>query len=230
MHLITPKHLIIRVIRGFVFDLDGTLADSIEAHYLSFRDMFDTIGVSFEMEAFKRHFGKLSDNIIRDFLAQEGVSPADPNPERLSALKQEYFISRHAHRVSVLPNVLDFLKKLSGEGYGMAVASNSPRKNVSKILENTGLGMYFNVVVSSDGVGNPKPHPEIFLTACDHLKLKPSECAGVEDSVHGLQAVINAGMYCIGVLTGGASRREMLTYKPDQLVDYLTDINLKALP
>lgn len=111
----------------------------------------------------------------------------------------------------------------------MAVASNSPRRNVDRMLQTTGLTGYLYAVVTVDEITKPKPDPQIFLKAAEKLSVKPSDSVVVEDSVHGIAAGRAAMMRTVAVLTGGASRQDLLNAGSDMLVDSLKEVDASAV-
>lgn len=207
---------------GFVFDLDGTLVDSYMAHYKSFNDAFKKSGIEFTEDDFRLLFGKLSKNIVGDFLAAKGV---DADPACFADLKQDYFRKRYAGEVRAFPGVYNAVSRLAEAGYGISIASNSPRKNVELMLSASGLDKLFNTVVCVDEVANPKPDPEMLLKAADLLGLSSGRVFAVDDSLHGITACKKAGMHSIAVLTGGAKRQELEKLDADLIVEGVRDIS-----
>jgi len=91
------------------------------------------------------------------------------------------------------------LEQLAREGYRLAVASSSPLRVVTFVLDMFSLHNHFLTVVSGDSVGNGKPHPDIYLHTADMLGVVPAECVAIEDSINGLRSAKGAGMYCIAI-------------------------------
>jgi beta-phosphoglucomutase len=209
---------------GAIFDLDGTLVDSQRAHYLSFRDAFKEIGLEFDTEDFRLLFGKLSKNIAGDYLLSRGYSWNESQLASFAEKKQEIFRKKYAVEVRAYPGVIETLEAIKAQGYGMSLASNSPKKNVEAMLSSSGLKKVIKFIVCVDEVENPKPHPEMLLKAADNMGLHPSNLAAVDDSLHGISAAKKAGMSAIAVLTGGAKEAELLALRPDMILESVSDL------
>jgi HAD superfamily hydrolase (TIGR01509 family) len=202
--------------RCVVFDLDGTLVDSFLAHYMSFRDAYAELGVEFTESDFRTLFGKLARNIARDFAsARPGLEGLDY--ARFADRKNELFRVRHVRGVKAFPGVAGMLSGIGS--YGLAVASNSSRRNVDAMLATAGLGGFFDAVVGFEDVSKPKPDPEMLVKACEKAGSAPAVSVAVDDSIHGIQAAKRAGMRSVAVLTGGATRDELSQLRPDLVLD-----------
>lgn len=216
--------------KAFIFDLDGTLVDSFEAHYLALRDVFrENFGVEFRRGDFRGLFGKLAPEIIRTFLEEKSVDYGDADFKALSDRKRVLFRDNYVGEVQVIEGVRDFLDRLVDSGMPMAVASNSIRLDVDAILDAAGLTDYFPVTVAVDEVDQPKPDPEMFHKAAGLLGADPNDCVVVDDSVYGVKAGLDSGMETIAVLTGGATRSELEDVGADFIVEHLRDVDLDAL-
>jgi HAD superfamily hydrolase (TIGR01509 family) len=213
-----------------IFDLDGTLVDSIESHYKSFRDVIEErFHLTMELEEFKPLFGKYAGLIFKEWLQGRGIETYEIDFQNLVIMKNEAFMKRYVYDVKALPGVVKLLTELEIEQFKVVVASNSPRRNVEKMLEVTGLTDYLDATVTIDEIKRPKPDPEIFQIAARKIGARPADCIVVEDSVHGIAAGKSAAMMTIAVLTGGATRKDMEKYGPDVIVDYLKDVDANVI-
>ena len=185
--------------RAVLWDLDGTLVDSSDHHWSSWRDTLTAAGVDFTYEMFLSDFGKRNDDILRIRLGEGAPSEAiarvaDEKENRYRALVRE-------QGVVVLPGVPEWLERLSAGGWLQALASSAPPANIEAIFEVTGMGRYFAAAVSSEQVSRGKPHPDVFLAAAERLGVDASRCVVVEDAPSGVEAARRAEMRSVGVLT-----------------------------
>jgi HAD superfamily hydrolase (TIGR01509 family) len=103
--------------------------------------------------------------------------------------------------MTILPGAKELLAALRVAGIPRAVGSSTPRKNLDSIFASTGLGSFFDAVVSADDVVNGKPAPEVFLKAASLLGSQPQNCVVLEDALFGIEAAHRAGMKVVAVAT-----------------------------
>ena len=185
--------------RAVLWDLDGTLVDSSDHHWSSWRDTLTAAGVDLTYEMFLSDFRKRNDDILRIRLGEGAPSEAiarvaDEKENRYRALVRE-------QGVVVLPGVPEWLERLSAAGWLQALASSAPPANIEAIFEVTGMGRYFAAAVSSEQVSRGKPHPDVFVAAAERLGVDASRCVVVEDAPSGIEAARRAEMRSVGVLT-----------------------------
>ena len=187
--------------RAVLWDMDGTLIDSEEFHWISWRDTLANEGISITREQFLSSFGQRNDSIIPRLL---GAAATPERIERIATAKEELY--RHLVRsegISPLPGVARWLHDLHKEGWLQAIASSAPRANVDTVLEVLSATHIFQGIVSAEDVHRGKPDPEVFLAAASRVGVPPERCIVVEDAVAGVQAARNAGMKSIGVNRNG---------------------------
>jgi beta-phosphoglucomutase len=185
--------------KAILWDLDGTLVDSTGHHWPAWRDTLAAEGIEITHEMFVSDFGKRNDDILRIRVAPD-ISPEEI--ERIAWAKEEaYRALVRAEGVPVLPGVAEWLERLREDGWLQAVASSAPVGNIDAIFEVTGIGKYFDAVVSSEQVERGKPHPDVFLAAAEALGALPARSIVVEDAPAGLEAARRAGMRNVGVLS-----------------------------
>jgi beta-phosphoglucomutase len=186
---------------GVIFDMDGVLVDSADAHRRAWQQLGEEVGVPFSAALFARTFGQRNANIIPAWLGEVAPQRSDELAQRKESLYRQLVRSG---AVSIYPRIPGLLAELRHVGASVAVASSGPRENVSLLIETIGAGVYITVAVASEDVREGKPHPEMFLTAAKRLGLVPGRCAVIEDSVHGIEAAKRAGMLAVAVLTSTA--------------------------
>ena len=183
--------------RAVLWDLDGTLVDSAEFHWLSWRDTMAAEGVSLTYQQFLDTFGQKNDQILPGWLG------AAASLERIRAVGEakeaEYRRLAQQHGLTALPGAADWIRRLRGEGWRQAIASSAPRQNIEVMLRALGVDAAFDAIVSAEDVTRGKPDPQVFLAAAARVGLPPGRCVVVEDAAAGVEAARRAGIRCIGV-------------------------------
>jgi beta-phosphoglucomutase len=184
--------------RAALWDVDGTLIDSREYHWLSWRGALAEEGFEVTPEQFADSFGRRNDEILRGYFPSYS---ADDITRVGEAKEVAYRRLVRERGIDLLPGVRRWLDRLREEGWRQAVASSAPRANLEVIVEALGLGGYFGAVAAAEDVTEGKPDPQVFLVAAARLGVGPSGCVVVEDAPAGTEAARRAGMRCVGVLS-----------------------------
>jgi beta-phosphoglucomutase family hydrolase len=187
--------------RAVLWDLDGTLIDSEEFHWIAWRDTLANRGVSITREQFLSSFGQRNDAIIPQWLGT--AATPDRIIEIADAKEQLYRELIRKTGIAPLPKVAAWLCRLHEQGWFQAIASSAPRLNIDAVLEALGSAQYFDVIVSAEEVQRGKPDPEIYLSAASRLGTPPGRCIVVEDAAAGIEGARRAGMRSIGVSRHG---------------------------
>lgn len=184
-----------------LWDLDGTLLDSEEYHWLSWRDTMAALARPITRDQFLATFGLRNDEILPRWL---GASATRQEIHRVSLEKESLYrkLLREGG-VAPLAGAAEWVRRLQGEGWPQAIASSAPRANIDVVLEVLGMASFFQAVVSAEDVTAGKPDPQVFLTAAARLGVRPPACIVVEDSPAGIEAARRAGMHSIGVSRNG---------------------------
>lgn len=180
-----------------LWDMDGTLVDSREYHWMAWRDTMADEGMPLSYERFLASFGLKNDRILRGWL---GDSLSDGEVQRIGDAKEE-----HYRRLAVeggvvpLPGAAEWVSRLRQSGWRQAVASSAPRENVEVMLRLMKLDGHFDAIAAAEDVTAGKPDPQIFLAAASRLGARPAQSIVVEDAAAGIEAAKAAGMRSIGV-------------------------------
>jgi beta-phosphoglucomutase family hydrolase len=187
--------------RAVLWDMDGTLIDSEEFHWESWRQTMANEGLPITREKFLASFGQRNDSILQLWL---GPSASAERMEAIANGKERLYRTLiRKHGIAPLPGVADWVSRLSREGWFQVVASSAPSANIKAVLEALNAAEHFQGVVSAEDVRRGKPDPEVFLTAAARVNVEPARCIVVEDAVAGVEAARNAGMRSIGVSRNG---------------------------
>jgi HAD superfamily hydrolase (TIGR01509 family) len=183
--------------RAAIWDLDGTLVDSEEYHWLSWRDAMEAERFPITHEQFLKSFGLRNDRILRGWL---GPDITDATVSRIGDAKEaEYRRLAQERGLTPLPGAAEWARHLHDEGWKQAIGSSAPRLNVDVMLRVLDLGRFFDAIVSAEDVTLGKPDPQVFLKAAQRLGVEPAHCVVIEDAALGIEAARRAGMHSIGV-------------------------------
>ena len=209
-------------IQAVIWDMDGVIIDSGEAHRLAWHRMAQDDGLALTDEQFWATFGQRNDEIIRSIW---GPLPLETWRE-MSDRKERYYREAARTTAVALPGAIELLSELHSAGYAQALASSAPVANIEMVSEVLGLNRYLDVLVSGDNVPHGKPAPDVFLKAAATLGVAPSVSLVIEDAVAGVQAAHAAGMRCIAV----AGERDLAGLRAAELmVKSLTEVNLARI-
>jgi beta-phosphoglucomutase len=184
-----------------LWDLDGTLVDSEEYHWISWRDTMAEEAAPVTRAQFVETFGLRNDEILPEWL---GPGATAERIQRVSDAKEVLYRELvRSGDLRPLPGAAEWVQRLGEQGWRQAIASSAPRENVDVVLEALGLARSFDAVVSAEDVTAGKPDPQVFLKAAQRLGFAPARCVVVEDSAAGVEGARLAGMKSIGVSRNG---------------------------
>ena len=184
--------------RAVVWDVDGTLIDSREYHWLSWHGALAAENFRLTREQFERTFGRRNEEILGGYFPHYGAEDIARVGEAKEVAYRELV---RARGIELLPGVRAWLERLRAEGWLQALASSAPRLNLDAIVSALGLEDFFAAIASAEDVTEGKPNPQVFLAAASKLGVEPSACVVVEDAPAGTEAARRARMRSIGVLS-----------------------------
>jgi HAD superfamily hydrolase (TIGR01549 family) len=193
--------------RGLIFDLDGTLVDTVYAHVFAWQRAFEEQGFSIDGWRIHRRIGMSGGLFARAAareLGQDLTSEAEDNLQRRHG---ELFRSLMPDR-RPLDGAVDLLKYLRASGVPFGIATSGRRPEIDRSLEVLGIDDR-TVVIERGDVTRAKPEPDLFLMCAERLGVPPGECYVVGYDVWDLLAARRAGILSIGVLTGGYGEDEL---------------------
>ncbi len=183
--------------KAYLFDCDGTVADSMPLHYVAWKSALGEHGCDFPEDIFYAWGGMPAAEIIATLGAQQGIAmPIEAVEHRKEALYYEML-----HDLRAVPEVLaEIDRNHTGGRLPMAVVSGSTRDSVTRSLVALGLLDRFATLVCAGDYTRSKPDPEPFLVAAQRLGVAPADCLVFEDTAMGIQAATAAGMASIKIL------------------------------
>lgn len=211
------------MIRGAIFDMDGTLVDNSAVHVEAFGIFCERYGVHGWQEKLAQSFGMGNDDIMRRIMPEEVIR--EKGLAALADEKEAIYREIYAPTIRPVAGLVDLLARLRAAGVRLAVGSSGCRTNIDFVLEKCGIEERFDVIVSGDRVAHCKPDPEIYLTAAAALGLEPSECVVFEDAKAGIESARRAGAGRIVALTTTLPREVLAAETAaDVIVDTFADI------
>ncbi len=182
------------MILALIFDCDGTLTDSMRAHWSAWRDSLARQQMDLDEQSFYRHSGTPSSRVIPMLAAQQGVTVDFPRALRE---KEDIFL-RSIERLQPIPPVVRVAEESRGK-LKMAVASGGTRRLVHRQLRQVKIFDWFQTIVTCEDTLRHKPDPDVFLEAARRLGVEPEHCRVYEDGEPGIEAAKRAGMQCVDV-------------------------------
>lgn len=179
---------------GLIFDMDGTLADTMPTHFVAWSRSMAEHGIDFPEERFYA-LGGVPAPVIIEMLAREQGKTVDA--ELVAEAKETLFLDLLTNVQPVLP--VKAIAEFHREHLPMAIATGSLGWVAERILNSLGIRDWFQAIVGAEDVTNPKPAPDTYLRAAELLGVDPQRCHAFEDTELGLQAARNAGMRVIDI-------------------------------
>ena len=180
--------------KGLIFDLDGTLADTMPIHYIAWKNAAAKYGIDFTTKLFSELAGIPLYPTVEKL---NEIFGKNIDPKEMGDLKEAEF-EANMHLTPEIKVVTDLVRAHHGK-IPMAVGTGGARRLALKTLEIIGFKDYFDVLVSSEDVSNYKPHPETFLKCAEQIGVNPVDCEVYEDGILGIRAAQAAGMMVVDV-------------------------------
>lgn len=187
--------------RYILFDIDGTLVDSVDLHADAWRVIFERYGKKVSHEAIRSQIGKGSDQLLPVFWSKEEL---DRFGEQMTKERSELFQKDYMPRVKPFPKVRELFQRLLDDGKTIALASSASEKELKRLKQIAGIEDLIHEETSSDDADKSKPHPDIFDAALERVgNPDPAEAIVVGDTPYDAEAAGKAALRTIGVLCGG---------------------------
>ena len=178
-------------VKGLIFDLDGTLADTMPYHFIGWQRACRKFGADMDTAFLRKHTGSPGWIIAAELIEKCNLNGSVTIEEIMNEKVKEF--SRLQHMIKPIEPVTDIVKNYHGV-LPMAVGTGGHRDAVERTLRITKLREYFDIIVTANDVTNFKPHPETFLKCADLMDVAPEYIEVFEDSDLGISAALNAGM------------------------------------
>ena len=180
--------------RAYLFDCDGTIADSMPLHYIAWSKALGEYGCTFDEQLFYSWGGKPAVEIIADLNKMQDLNMP---PEALAEHKENLYFAL-LPQLQPIPEVVDIIQAEHGR-IPFAVVSGGRRNSVTNSLTTLGLLDKFETIVGAEDYKNSKPAPDAYLLAAARLGVAPNDCLVFEDTAMGIQAATAAGMASVKI-------------------------------
>ncbi|NCT67354.1 MAG: HAD family hydrolase [Rhodanobacteraceae bacterium] len=193
---------------AFVFDLDGTLVDSVYQHVLAWQEALESEGIVLSVWRIHRRIGMSGSLMMNILLRESGVAIDDARAERMRQRHAEAY-TRRAATIRPLPGARELVAYLSEAGIPWAIATSGRMETAGPVIESLGVDLAGVPVVTRDQVRYAKPDPDLFLAAAERLGARIENVTVVGDAVWDMLAARRAHALGIGLLSGGYARDEL---------------------
>jgi HAD superfamily hydrolase (TIGR01549 family) len=203
-----PEEYVMAATTAFLFDLDGTLVDSVYQHVLAWHEALSADGIELSVWRIHRKIG-MSGGLFTNMLLRE--TGLELTPERIGRLQQHHaaaYRSRSA-QIQPLPGARELLAFLSEAQIPWAIATSGRMETAGPVLANLGVDVQRVPVITRDLVRYAKPDPDLFLAAAEKLGVDIMQCFVVGDSVWDMLAAQRARALGVGLLSGGYGLDEL---------------------
>jgi HAD superfamily hydrolase (TIGR01509 family) len=189
------------MVKAVIFDMDGTLIDSVDLHAKAWQDAFRDFGHEFDFKAIRDQIGKGGDQLLPLFLTREEIDTKGPDLEehRGHVLKERYL-----SQIKAFPKVTELFRRIRADSIKIALASSAKAQELRTYEKIAGIEGLVDVETSSDDAEKSKPHPDIFQAAMAKLgDTHKSEVVVIGDAPYDAEAAGKAGLRTIGFRCGG---------------------------
>jgi HAD superfamily hydrolase (TIGR01509 family) len=218
---------------ALLFDLDGTLIDSVYQHVLAWHEAVEELGLSLAVWRIHRRIGMSSGLLVQALSREIGQSLSPKQAEELQERHTAAY-QRYQAAIQPLPGARELLRKLSTAKVPYAIATSGRREGARPSLERLGIGPEVPVI-TRDEVQRAKPDPDLFVTAAERINIPIARAMVVGDSVWDLLAARRAGCLGIGLLSGGYGKQELeqvgayrVYLDPADLLTHLDEVGIRV--
>jgi HAD superfamily hydrolase (TIGR01509 family) len=195
------------MIDAAIFDIDGTLIDSVDAHARAWLIGFEEHGVAVKLDDVRLQIGKGADKLLPHFLDKAAV---DHVGNAIEARQNEVFTARFLSYIRPFPGVRTLFKRLRADGVKCVLCSSAKPEEVSRYQEIAHISDLVDAVSTSDAVEESKPAPDIVEAALKKIApTQPARCVFIGDTPYDAEAATRAGVSAIGVLGGAFGEAEL---------------------
>jgi HAD superfamily hydrolase (TIGR01509 family) len=215
-------------VKAAIFDLDGTLLDSLPLTFTAFREALRPwVGRDLTDQEIYARFGPADHEIVASWAGPEHAA------EAVNRLMDAY--ARSVEQVAPYDGVLAMLEVLKGRGLRLALCTGRGRPSTELLIQHLGLGTWFDVVVTGEEVPCPKPEPDGILRTAELLEIPPGQVLYTGDSVKDVDAGVRAGAFTVAALWAGTepfspglARAHALAHHPREIVELLKTIGTEG--
>lgn len=196
-----------RMPKAVIFDIDGTLIDTVRLHAEAWAETFRHYGIEVPVDDIRAQIGKGGDQLMPVFVSEEMVKQ---HGEEMEAFRAKLFKEKYFPKANGFPGVRELFERIRSEGSKIVLASSCKGEELDRHTELAGIPDLIDAATTSDDAERSKPFPDIFQAAMDRLGgIDPADAVVVGDSPYDAEAAGKAGLKTVGVLAGGFSEEEL---------------------
>jgi len=188
------------MIDALIFDVDGTLVDSVSLHAKAWQDAFLRYGKSIDFQEIRNQIGKGGDEILPAYLSSKEIQSFG---DELKEYRGEHFKKTYISSIRAFPHVRELFEKIKSEGKKIALGSSAHKEELEHYISLANIGDLVDIKTSADDADKSKPHPDIFEAALTKLGTYATNTIVVGDSPYDAEAASRAHIESIGFLCGG---------------------------
>ena len=186
--------------KAIIFDIDGTLVDSVDFHAESWARTFAHFGFDISVADARFQIGKGGDLLVPHLIGEDA---SKTHGAEMAAWRGDLFKREYLSRVRAFPQVPELFRHIRAQGQKIALASSAKAEELQAYKKIAGIADLVDEETSSDDAEKSKPHPDIFTAALERLGLPPGQAVVVGDTHYDAEAAAKAGMGTVGMLCGG---------------------------
>lgn len=194
------------MIEAFIFDIDGTVVDSVDLHAAAWQDAFEHFGKNLDFQIVRNQIGKGGDQLLPTFLSKAEISQYG---EALKMYRDAHFKKQYLNRVKPFSKVRELFQRLKDSGKKVAIGSSAHEEELNHYLKLCQVEKLVDAITCADDAEKSKPHPDIFEAALAKLGETPERTIVVGDSPYDVEAANKIRMRTICVLCGGFSKSSL---------------------
>ncbi len=195
------------MIKAVIFDIDGTLVDSVDLHAQAWKETFKEYGKDVPYQQVRHQIGKGGDQLMPVFFSREELEEFG---EEMEEHRSKLFKREFLPRVRAFPQVRELFERIKADGKQLALASSAKQDELDAYKKIANIADLVEEETSSDDADKSKPHPDIFKAALERLgDLKPDEVIVIGDTPYDAEAAGRIGLRTIGFLSGGFPEAEL---------------------
>ena len=212
------------MIKAVIFDLDGVIVESENAHIEAEKQTFLKYGVKISADELHEYTGTTAKVMFTELIRKYKL---DVTFEEIFHEKEDVFFELLEKNAEPTRGIITLLRKLKSERIKLAIGSSSTKKQIKYVLKKLGITRLFDSAVGAEDIAHSKPDAEIFLKAAAELNVNPSECLVIEDSKLGVEAAKRAHMKCIGYRNLNSGNQDLS--KADVITDDFSKLDIGTL-
>jgi beta-phosphoglucomutase family hydrolase len=212
------------LIKAVIFDLDGVIVESENAHIEAEKQTFLKYAVQISADELHKYTGTTAKVMFTELTRKYKLNTT---LEEMFRQKESILFRLLQKDAEPTKGIIKLLRKLKSKEIKLAIGSSSTKKQIRYVLSKLNIAQLFSAVVGAEDIIHSKPDPEIFLRAAAELNVNPSECLVVEDSQLGVEAAKRAHMKCVGYRNPSSGNQDLS--KADIITDDFSKLSITTL-